>query len=346
MVRVTIAIIVCMLSTGPALAQEFTVGLWKGKAYYYKENGEFSHCAITAEYQSGDSLILSITAQGEIVLGVSNPRWQLREGSEYPVWLSIDRRELGKHQAIANLETAAFVFLPYSDDLIRLLRKGQVLTMETRSDSLVYRLTGTNAALPRVQDCVYRKLFANQVSKNPFSSETNPFSGNRRGGGTSNPFGAGRPDRQLEEKPDAETVELILEEAGLEGYKFVPAAARPEYMSDAVYVWTNGEVIGALYAYDMSEFGLGLATSIILSGYEEACDGSFTSGARTEKFSDGSSARRVLAECTGSAEKLLMTFLVFEVETTLAAVVHIAPERYGAALGEADAGIFRVFGGT
>ena len=338
MTRILIAVFVYLAGFAQAGAEEFSVGSWHGDAYFDDRSGEFTHCAISAEYRSDDTLVFSITRTGKIVLGLSNPQWRLQEGERYPVYLRVDRRDLGRYEAEANLDTAVYVYLPYSEELIRLLRKGRVLYFEASRETLRYKLTGTSAALPRLQDCVYRELFSGQIARNPFAS-------GRGRSGSQNPFGGGSDTRSQSERDTADSVALMLREAGLSDYQFVPESARPENLSDATYVWTNGTVIGAVFAYELGEFGLGLASSVVLSGYEESCGGQFTFGTRTEEAGDGTQMRRVAAKCAERDGDLLMSFVFFELDEFVATVLHIADGSAGAAVREADESIYRYFRG-
>lgn len=340
MKRIHTLLLLGIVCSASAYAGEFSIRGWQGKAYFDDETGEFSHCAISNEYESGTRLIFSITKDGEFVLGFSNRKWRFRIGDRYPVNLFVDRRDLGRYEAVANTENAVFVFLPYSEDLIRLLRKGRALQIDASRETLRYELTGTSAALPRVQDCVYRELFTKQLARNPFASD-------REWQGSRNPFGAGNSRRSAgTTDEDSETVAMLLRKAEMDDYHFVPRSSRPDYLSDAVYVWTNGDVVGALFGYGLGEFEIGLMTSFVLSGYEESCDGQFDYGAKTAQSFDGTPMRRVFAKCVEKGGEIVMSFLFFEVNEDLAVVVHVADGSFATELGRADDGVFRAFSGN
>lgn len=329
-------LVLCIGLPATGIAREIAVGAWTGSAYFDEQTGEFSHCAISAEYGGGDTLVFSITSGGKIVLGVSNPQWRFREGDRYPVYLSVDRRDLGRYEAIANRENAVYIYLAYSEEMIRLLRKGRVLYLEASQETLRYKLTGTSAALPRLQDCVYRELFSNQVAQNPFSS-------GRGSSRSQNPFGSDRTGSAAPTEDDAETVAMLLREARMHDYRFVPESSRPEYLSEALYVWTNGTVIGSVFAYEIGDFEIGLMTSVVLSGYEESCSGQFTYGIKTAVFDDGTRARRALAQCAERSGDIVMSFLIYEMDEIAIVIVHIGDEADVNAVKAADDSLFRVF---
>ncbi len=338
MTRTLMALILCVAGLAPASAEEFTVGLWHGSAYFHEKTGEFTHCAVSAEYTTDDTLVLGITQAGSIVIGISNPRWRLKEGERYPVRLRVDRRDLGQYEAEARLDFGVYIYLPYTEDLIRLLRRGRILYFEARRETLSYKLTGTSAALPRLQECAYRELFSSRTARNPFSS------GNE-GTDSRNPFAGSDESLGSDENGIEKSVVRMLREAGLDGYRFVPEAYRPDYLSDAIYVWTNGTVTGATFADERGELGLGLASSLLLAGYENSCAGDFTYGARTESLFDGSEMRRVAARCAEDGADLLMSFIFLQLDELVVTVFHVADESAGAAVRDADEGMSRYFHG-
>ncbi|MCG8542896.1 MAG: hypothetical protein MJE12_01675 [Alphaproteobacteria bacterium] len=163
---------------------------WKGGAYFSKTKGVFSHCAVTAVYQSRTVLGFAYFDSGlSLILG--NRKWHLDEKEIYEVTLSIDDIWTLKVKAFprkARSEKAFIVdiHIGRSQRALRSLRNGHVLKVTTASDQLRYRLTGTNVALQKLVRChrAYSTKSAVTSSTNPFAAKsatrrfkpTNPFS--------------------------------------------------------------------------------------------------------------------------------------------------------------------------
>ena len=88
-----------LICTIPALGfaaeipgSEFSFGNWRGAAYTNDENGEFSHCAVNANYISGQTLLFSVNSNATVSVGLANPDWHLRDGERFAVRLEVDRR--------------------------------------------------------------------------------------------------------------------------------------------------------------------------------------------------------------------------------------------------------------
>ena len=88
------------LSTGIALqgsfaqaelirGSQFTFQNWSGEAYTDSNTGAFSHCVVSADYVSGDTLFFSVTRGGEVGVGVTSPYMNLNPGSQFPVALYV-----------------------------------------------------------------------------------------------------------------------------------------------------------------------------------------------------------------------------------------------------------------
>lgn len=324
-----------LLALPAAQAEEFTVGAWAGDSYDFEGTGEFSHCTIWAEYDVGELLFFSITRDGQIVIGLHNSNWTLKTGDTYPVTLRVDRRPIGRYQAEAFGDMSVGIRLPYSEDTVTLLRKGYVLHIDTITGTLSYRLTGTSAALPRLQNCVYRHLFKGRTAANPFSggagvASRNPFGRDSRGSGSSS-------------SSNEAVVSDMLELAGLQGFRFVKKSERADFLDEAPYAWSNGKVFGAMYGFRKEDFEVGLLASVYIGAIEDGCDGKFTYGMQSVNFSNGSPARRAIAECKMTGSKIITTFAFFEIEEYFSIIIHFGAARDSEAVQRTDEAIFRVW---
>lgn len=169
---------------------------WEGQAYFSKSTKRFTHCAMTAVYETGTILGFGIRKSG-LVLILGHPDWDLESNTTYNIVLSVDNRWTKKTKAYSRgdkgkgpSETtdSVHIYLGHSRDAFESLKHGRVLRVETPRKVLRYKLTGTLVALRKLRDCYARQNrlrqdFASSRITNPFAIEdksasrrTDPFS--------------------------------------------------------------------------------------------------------------------------------------------------------------------------
>ncbi len=137
---------------------DIQIGNWKGAAYTYDDTGAFSHCAVSASYVSGDTLLLSVNENATVTVGVVSPGLKLQPGQQIPVALYIDRRAPFYGSAVAVDTDFATLVLPDFANALTALQKGRTLVIESTAGSGTYDLTGTFRALNQTLDCAVRHL--------------------------------------------------------------------------------------------------------------------------------------------------------------------------------------------
>ncbi|PTW63466.1 hypothetical protein C8N35_1011520 [Breoghania corrubedonensis] len=183
----------------PATAQaervsHFKIGNWDGGAYTHSKTGAFSHCAASASYRSGTTLIFSIYTDLNWAFGLVNNTWKLTPGQTYPVryWVDRGRDFVGKAEVVS--EHQVKVPLPASDRLFAQVRRGRLLSVRAANDTMTFSLTSTNRMLSRLFECArYWRNRAPAAQSNPFSNDggsSNPFSGDEKKEDSGNPFAA------------------------------------------------------------------------------------------------------------------------------------------------------------
>lgn len=95
--RLTAGLILIALTATPAKSEviensQFSYGHWIGGGYTFDETNRFSHCAMNANYASGDVLYFSINSDATISIAVSNKNWNMTKGQKIDVKVQIDRR--------------------------------------------------------------------------------------------------------------------------------------------------------------------------------------------------------------------------------------------------------------
>ena len=162
----------------------FKSGVWQGGAYSSNKTGNFSHCAASARYKSGITLVFSVNRSYQWKMSFAKSSWNLRKGNAYPIVYRVDRARVFKGKALAINPKMAIAPLP-GKGLFRQMRRGKQLFVKTRKDVLAFSLNGSSRMLSRLVKCVKR----NNVRA------TDPF-----GDVSDDPFGAGAPVQQAPRK--------------------------------------------------------------------------------------------------------------------------------------------------
>lgn len=134
----------------------FGYGNWSGAGYTFEGSSEFSHCAISASYLSGDYLFFSVNSSGEVGVGIQSPSLNVTVGKTFPVTLYVDRRPPFYATAEAIDTDFALLFIQDLEGALTAFKKGRTLTAEGVGLRGQYDLTGTFRALDRVMDCAIR----------------------------------------------------------------------------------------------------------------------------------------------------------------------------------------------
>jgi hypothetical protein len=135
----------------------FQRGNWYGDAYTY-DDGTFSHCAISADYQSGDSIILTVTSEANIGVGVVSPRLGMRPGGEYAISVRIDQRYFSQAIAEARDEQYFVFFLTDFAQALDAIRFGNTMFVQGNGFLGEYALTSTSVALEAARQCALHYL--------------------------------------------------------------------------------------------------------------------------------------------------------------------------------------------
>jgi len=187
------------------------IGNWQGGAFSNDQNGTFSHCAASARYKSGITLVFSVSNNRVWSMGFSSSTWNLNRGSSYPVRYWVDNGEVLNGTAYAKTDKLAQVILPANSSLFGAFRYGQMLRVAAEQQTLAFRLTDTSELLNALLQCSrdygnYRAGGGNPFGGGGSSGSSNPF-----GGGAApapaNPFGGGNAPRPAPaDKKSGETI--------------------------------------------------------------------------------------------------------------------------------------------
>jgi hypothetical protein len=135
----------------------FQRGNWDGGAYTY-DDGTFSHCAIFADYQSGDTLFLTVSGDASIGIGIDSSRLGMQPGNEYAVSVRIDQRYFSQAIAEARDEQFFVFFLTDFSQALDAIRFGSGMFVQGNGFFGEYALTGTAVALETARQCAVAYL--------------------------------------------------------------------------------------------------------------------------------------------------------------------------------------------
>lgn len=131
----------------------FKVGNWNGGAYTNDQTGAFSHCAASVPYNSGISLFVSITSNGEWLLAFSNNQWTLTTGTTIPINLTFDGRTPVQVNAFAKSPVLAAVNMPIGSELINAFRGAHIMNAYAAGHLFLFTLNGTSKLFPLLVTC-------------------------------------------------------------------------------------------------------------------------------------------------------------------------------------------------
>ena len=354
-ISVALLVLLVMSPAGARDPEAFYAGEWNGERYYDETSGTFEYCLVAGEYVGGETLYFLLDRDYIFELWMVNPEWRLDEGTQYPVKIYIDGNDMGDHWAEARNDQSILISLPYTNRVVENLMRGQVLTVYTVATELSYRLSGTFVAITELEKCVAMAVAPSQRRQNPFAggNATNPFGGDAT---ASNPFGGQKSgkitggkvqsnDAAIDTSEDgAEMIELMLEAAGLDDYRYIRPGDSVTAFPDAIHGWTNGEVIGSLMVYDGGGYSLSSNARTLIGVFsDEICDGRFKYGVDVAPLASGLAAQRVLGACLIDHVVLSLAFLMFDYDGSFFVILHLAAGDGATDVMDADQRLYDVF---
>lgn len=153
-------IIAFVIGTLPSMAfadmiagTDFGYGSWQGAAYTANDTGAFSHCAISAKYNHGNTLYMSVNADATVSVAVQTPSSTFTAEEEFPVALYIDRRKPFYGNAWASDDRFAMLTLDETELAIESLKWGRTLVIGSKYGDIPFDLSGTARALNATINC-------------------------------------------------------------------------------------------------------------------------------------------------------------------------------------------------
>lgn len=142
--------------SGPArAAPQWSVGDWNGNSYVDRA-GAFSHCIMSAMYNSGITLYFMLFRNDDLFIGVAAPDWSLNPHSPYTMTLVIDGKTIRSAPGTVLRYDTKRLWLALGKDrkTRERLRWGLMLRLLQGKRNYGFQLTGTALALKRLETCV------------------------------------------------------------------------------------------------------------------------------------------------------------------------------------------------
>lgn len=151
-VRTAAGLVLATCLAGEAFAWQ--VGNWIGRTMY--SNNGFAGCRMSVRYNSGITLHFLQLRNFVLYIGMSKPEWSMNPYANYAMGLVIDGRYVRRARGVvlAGLNNAIFLNLGLDRATRDLLQRRFNLTLVNNQQNYNFQLTGTSAALERLEYCV------------------------------------------------------------------------------------------------------------------------------------------------------------------------------------------------
>ncbi len=251
------------------------------------KDGDFAYCIAESRFDNGHSLVIARSRQGELNIGLGLPSAHLPKGAAWPVSVVVDDSFSRDRQAVAADPDMLVIANGNDTALFEALAHGSTLAIRGPKDTLTFRLTNTNKALPDLKACVDQA----------------------RAGRAATPLGSITAS-SLQLPP---LLKQLLAEAGFKKIGLKAATTAPRGLGPADYVWTvNGVTAGMAESRNGRSQGLTNLSDTAIERLRDRCARTFrvTEGASVNL--PGGTIRVADAECVESAGAPTYIAFLFE----------------------------------
>jgi hypothetical protein len=175
----TFAVALCAASSAQAREiNRYNVGGWQVGVFTNDQSGRFSHCAASANYRNGLTLLFSVSESLEWAIGFSSPEWRLTQGRDFDVEFRIDGGRVHSVRGRAVTDRLVRATLPDRVELFNQFRLGLRMVVSLNDNpEVTFNLSNTNAMLTEVLNCARR---TKGYSENPTSNNNDRPRGDDR----------------------------------------------------------------------------------------------------------------------------------------------------------------------
>ncbi|MGQ9370960.1 hypothetical protein [Azospirillum sp. A39] len=117
-------------------------------------DGKFAYCVTENRYDTGHLLIIALSPQGEINVGMQIPGASLPKDTQWTVTLSVDGGTERTRTAVATQGDLLVMPQGKDDELFERLMNGAELLIRSDTDRVAFRLKGTKKALSDLRTCI------------------------------------------------------------------------------------------------------------------------------------------------------------------------------------------------
>jgi hypothetical protein len=158
-VLIAIASSVAVLASQSAFADQIPgsqtkVANWSIGAY--DREGKFSHCAMATGYNSGITMLYSVSGNYTWRVGWTHPSWNFSKDQSVDIVVFVDSAGPYYLKATATSKNLALAELPAKGEVFDVMRKGYLMTVHAVGNTYKFNLDGTYAALTEIVNCAGR----------------------------------------------------------------------------------------------------------------------------------------------------------------------------------------------
>ncbi len=153
-------------NTGNAQAVQlakFKSGSWGGGVYGDDRTGQFSHCSAATAYQSGITMIVSVSQNWQWSLAFLHNNWTLRPQQQIALNYRFDRAGWQSVTATAMDKNSVFLPMPADGPVVGLFRRSYTMEINDGTQSYFFNLNGTSKLLVDLTQCVKTRIAGTQV---------------------------------------------------------------------------------------------------------------------------------------------------------------------------------------
>lgn len=151
---IMLAATLIIADAGQALA--WRIGNWTGGAFGNRTTGQLNFCQMSVRYKSGIVLWFRQYANYNLYVGLSHYNWSLTPSGNYTLTFVIDGRMIRQARGVVLPGNTRRIWLALGTDRYTRdrLQRGFRLTLLHNSGRYGFKLTGTAAALARLERCL------------------------------------------------------------------------------------------------------------------------------------------------------------------------------------------------
>ncbi|HWT30374.1 MAG TPA: hypothetical protein VN240_05025, partial [Propylenella sp.] len=301
---------------GSETMEELQVPGWQAGAY--GDGGNFTHCAIRAEYDNGTTLGVARTAGGALLLALHRTDWSLEPGAQLSGSVTIGDAGPVEKGGRALDEAMAVLDLGGDADTTAALAGAKTLAAEVQGKSLDFDISDIGPGIEAIDACAEKHARS--------GTETAPARKRQSGAAEQEHTGVAQEEGPPAEQEQASTPEAqngpaepspaalnaeaagyttaLLIRSGYPGHVMLTGDDVPESMRNRNAAWQIGEIMGIT---DVVSGSLEEIKSSVTQSDTADCKGKLSTGLRNE---DGEGHSHFFSACDGTDADISVNYVV------------------------------------